>query len=247
MEVYVYKQCRNCKLEKEISLFGKGNDPKDGKKYWCKDCIKIKERDYNKTESGKASNKKKTDKYRADNLEFCKELSRTNTNRIIEENRQFLNNMKNVPCSICGKSFPPECMDFDHINPAEKNFEISAALWKTTSRAKVEEEIKKCRIICCYCHADITHSSRPINKNKYMRAKREKLNELKNAPCAMCGDRYEPWKMQFDHLNGFEKVDCISNLVAKGSWQAALDEIAKCQLLCIGCHRKITKVRANGK
>lgn len=53
----------------------------------------------------------------------------------------------------CGGSFPPECMDFDHIDPKAKSFTISNAVVScAVSWTVVAQEIVKCRLICANCH-----------------------------------------------------------------------------------------------
>jgi len=66
------------------------------------------------------------------------------------------------------------------------------------------------------------------------------LCELYNNPCAFCGKKRI--KMHFDHINMFEKTDCISTMHYKGySKEEIIAEIDKCQLLCIHCHKKVTR------
>lgn len=64
--------------------------------------------------------------------------------------RSIVDSLKRMtPCADCGQNFPPECMDFDHIQ-GEKKFNISAALLKGIS--DLEQEIAKCEIVCANCH-----------------------------------------------------------------------------------------------
>jgi len=67
----------------------------------------------------------------------------------------------------------------------------------------------------------------------------EWLVELYKNPCSFCGVQSE--HMHFDHINMFEKVDCVSALAYRGCpKEEILAEINKCQLLCILCHQKVT-------
>lgn len=56
-------------------------------------------------------------------------------------------------CLICGGTFEDCCYDFHHINPEEKEFEISSG---NTNGArtwlKVRDELKKCALLCANCH-----------------------------------------------------------------------------------------------
>jgi hypothetical protein len=67
----------------------------------------------------------------------------------------------------------------------------------------------------------------------------EWLIELYKNPCTFCGIKAE--NMHFDHINMFEKTDCVSALAYNGcSTEEIMAEIAKCQLLCVPCHQKVT-------
>jgi hypothetical protein len=67
--------------------------------------------------------------------------------------------IKAVPCADCGGSFPTECMDFDHIDPAQKSFNM--AYGRSVGWQRVLEEIAKCRIICANCHRIRTRRQNP--------------------------------------------------------------------------------------
>jgi len=41
---------------------------------------------------------------------------------------------------------------FDHINPAEKRREVTQMIHRSYGRKTIEEEIKKCRILCANHH-----------------------------------------------------------------------------------------------
>lgn len=67
------------------------------------------------------------------------------------------------------------------------------------------------------------------------------LSSLKEKPCHDCGKQYPAVLMDFDHVpERGEKVGIISRL-PKGK---ALEEIAKCDVVCPMCHRIRTATRA---
>ena len=45
--------------------------------------------------------------------------------------------------------FPPECMDFDHIN-GDKNYNVGKLVGHT--RATIDAELAKCEVVCANCH-----------------------------------------------------------------------------------------------
>lgn len=83
--------------------------------------------------------------------------------RIYRKHRQTkqeqLNALKSGPCADCGGSFPPECMDFDHVR-GEKIAGVSQLL--TRSRLKAVAEIAKCELVCSNCHRIRTKARRQL-------------------------------------------------------------------------------------
>lgn len=58
---------------------------------------------------------------------------------------------RDVPCMDCGVKYPFYVMDFDHRDPAEKEFTIAKML-SMGNVDKVEKEISKCDVVCSNCH-----------------------------------------------------------------------------------------------
>jgi hypothetical protein len=73
--------------------------------------------------------------------------------------------------------------------------------------------------------------------------KRRKLSELKDAPCADCGQRFPSFVMDFDHRDGNDKLGTIAHMINKWPWARILTEVAKCDVVCSNCHRIRTAVR----
>lgn len=81
-------------------------------------------------------------------------------------------------------------------------------------------------------------------RRKALAAERyQKLEVIKDVPCADCGGRFPRICMDFDHVRG-EKVESISRMIRMAfSWEAILAEIAKCEVVCSNCHRIRTAAR----
>ena len=58
--------------------------------------------------------------------------------------------------------------------------------------------------------------------------------------CIDCGE-LDPLVLEFDHLE--DKKFTIATGLRNRSWQAVLDEIAKCDVVCANCHRRRTARR----
>jgi predicted HNH restriction endonuclease len=57
-------------------------------------------------------------------------------------------------CMICGYNKHPAVLDFHHIDPSTKLFGVSSGGF-SRSWASIEQEIKKCILVCANCHREI--------------------------------------------------------------------------------------------
>ena len=62
----------------------------------------------------------------------------------------FKDYKKSLQCEDCGENHPA-CLDFHHINPAEKSFALGIVN-KFLSVKLLQDEIAKCRVLCANCH-----------------------------------------------------------------------------------------------
>lgn len=92
------------------------------------------------------------------------------------------------------------------------------------------------------------------NREQYYRRNQEKKSKIKakileikeSGACLDCGDSYpgEPWMLEFDHARGIKKYN-ISQIHNRQSWKLLYEELEKCDLLCLFCHRRRTASRGN--
>ena len=61
-------------------------------------------------------------------------------------------------CSICGYDKSTAAFDFHHLDPQEKDFEVSSAM---TSWARIVRELDKCVLLCCRCHREVHDGMHP--------------------------------------------------------------------------------------
>jgi hypothetical protein len=139
------RRCKSCLHELPISEFNR-TGRKDSRRWVCRVC-------YN--ESNRIYAAENRDLLRAKN----KKLYYKNRDKIlagqrarISANREFVSDLKRKPCSICGKSYPPECMDFHHPNPDK---EKGIAQIYGRSLENILAEIKKCELVCSNCHRSV--------------------------------------------------------------------------------------------
>lgn len=62
--------------------------------------------------------------------------------------------MKGGECLICGYDECPAALEFHHIDPTQKEFQISKR-WSMTDE-RIKSEIDKCVLLCSNCHRE-TH------------------------------------------------------------------------------------------
>lgn len=107
-------------------------------------------------------------KYCSDRCRYADPANREKRRLYNEErrNRQlvFIRRVKTFyGCSLCGYKEHASALQFDHINPSEKSFELSQG--HTRSISQVKAEMKKCRILCANCHAIHTFNQRITNND----------------------------------------------------------------------------------
>jgi len=68
-----------------------------------------------------------------------------------------------TPCTDCGSRFPPECMDFDHLDGEVKLNNAGTMVAHGYSRESIMSEIAKCEIVCSNCHRIRTRKRRLKN------------------------------------------------------------------------------------
>jgi hypothetical protein len=86
-----------------------------------------------------------------------------------------------------------------------------------------------------------SHRQKTLEQKQLRREKARDYiwNYLSNHPCVDCGET-DPLLLEFDHVRGKKKV-AVSQMVGQGySIEAIQEEIAKCDVRCVSCHRKRT-------
>jgi len=136
------KICNKCLIEKTDGEFQKRAYEK-GLQPYCKSCNKISFRRYYEKNSeyiGKRINGKKT------------------------KIRKWIADYKlDKRCERCEEN-APECLEFHHLNPSEKSFTIGLAVTQNKKLSEIQEEIKKCIVLCKNCHAKL-HFQEKLSKS----------------------------------------------------------------------------------
>lgn len=99
---------------------------------------------------------------------WCKSCTQQYINSRAEENQKYVwELLENSCCAIC-KISNPLVLEFDHLDPKIKSFDIKRLTRK--SKNKIIEEIAKCQILCRNCHMRKTHYQFNTWRIKYLKS-----------------------------------------------------------------------------
>lgn len=62
-------------------------------------------------------------------------------------------------CAMCGYNEHPAALDFNHIDPATKAFNVAEGVSRGKGRKAIKAEIEKCNLLCANCHRIHTYES----------------------------------------------------------------------------------------
>lgn len=92
-------------------------------------------------------------RYRTEDPARWREMKR----KFLADRRARVDALKTGPCTDCGQTFPPECMDFDHVR-GEKFSDVGKMY--DYSEELLKAEIAKCELVCANCHRTRTKNRR---------------------------------------------------------------------------------------
>jgi len=129
------KICRVCKIEKELINFNKKSGRKDGLQSECRECGKIRSKQY----------------YENNKTKMLIQISKSNNKKREEYKSKFYDILSKSFCIDCGNN-NPLVLEFDHINSNEKVSGISKMIHDGYSWSNILKEIDKCECRCANCH-----------------------------------------------------------------------------------------------
>ena len=110
---------------------------------------------YKDPEVKKAYHKLQSRKYYEKNKEKVLEATTKHAKRGKEKWDLFKGSLH---CARCNENHIA-CMDFHHINPSEKEYEVSALI-SSKMFTKAYKEIKKCIVLCSNCHRKLHYNEK---------------------------------------------------------------------------------------
>jgi len=60
-------------------------------------------------------------------------------------------------CEQCGYSGNHSALEFHHLNPDEKSFDLDLRSLSNRSWERISLEARRCRLLCSNCHAETHH------------------------------------------------------------------------------------------
>lgn len=199
----------------------------------CKVCSKV-------TENGKmyCSSSCKSKQHFKDNKDKY-----SNSNHLIKVFKLAALDYCGKACKHCGYNKNPESLAFHHVDPSQKDYQVSSF-----KRSKLNDndrkELDKCITLCHNCHA-IVHDNieklknKSLNKQAIKGAKvRRELIDLKDGKCNSCGLKSNINRVYaFHHIDPNTKEFNIDARVCNGyKFERLVAEVNKCVLLCHNCH-----------
>jgi hypothetical protein len=128
------KTCSSCKETKDETAFPFRNTAKGIRQHNCKECYRgIRKRNYGKHRDATKQN-----------VAERKQL-------IAAQFREYKLTQR---CLCCSES-APECLDFHHLDPQEKDFNLSVGVGQGFGWPKILDELQKCVCVCSNCHRKI--------------------------------------------------------------------------------------------
>ena len=240
------KICSECKEQKEDDEFYGSKYELTGAIYLinpCKKCRVV--RRANRTDEEKERERKLSRERAKQNKEKRKTQAREYRQKQSVKIVALIDTYRSKPCCDCGKEYDKRLMEFDHRPGTQKSFGVCSVLYSDRSLVTIQTEIDKCDVVCAMCHRLRTESRYPrisgkLSKTaKALRRLLKKVDDIKaTTPCAGCGGFFHPRQMDFDHIDPTQKTENVSEIRRRrASWKEIEDEIAKCRVVCVACHK----------
>lgn len=143
------RKCIKCLDKKPLKEFHLRDSKKGTYRNICKNCSSLYKKEHYKKNKQKYVKKSKLRNHLIRNensIKICEYLS-----------DKF--------CVDCGEN-NILVLEFDHIEPKDKSFNVTTALYN--SWGTIKKEINKCEIRCCNCHRIRTHHQIKSKRLKYI-------------------------------------------------------------------------------
>ena len=93
---------------------------------------------------------------------YCKKCNHKNAYSLLKRRKLEILKKFGNECSICGYDKNIAALEFHHLDPNEKEFQLGSA--KTTNLDKLLLEMNKCILVCANCHREIHYPDEIIEQ-----------------------------------------------------------------------------------
>jgi hypothetical protein len=230
------KICPKCKTHKKFTEFSTHATSPDGFQNACRACRAITSKIYHDRTPEQTEARLKTTRGRR---------------KLVAD---FIAPILKAGCVDCHK-FHKGAMDFDHVpEKGKKSFNISRAYYGSFKNneemiKRLKDELNKCDVRCANCHRKVSLDRQPnnirrlfgTNPEKFSGKKKIVMEFLSKSSCTDCKTT-DLDVLEFDHVRDSKQIE-ISKMVNFSSWteQDVEEEIAKCDVRCVNCHRQKTR------
>lgn len=88
----------------------------------------------------------------------CKPCWRVRCDNHKKAHSDWMDTLKDGPCTDCGVQYAPWVMQWDHLPQFEKTMGVGVMRARRLGREKVLAEIAKCELVCANCHGVRTYN-----------------------------------------------------------------------------------------
>jgi hypothetical protein len=142
------KTCKVCQQTLPLELFAKDRHRKDGLRNCCRACWAARTRKWRAQKPEHYSEYVK--QYGKDYRARGNRGRKADFQASYDEKRSYLQEFKSAAgCLVCSES-DHVCLSFHHLDPAEKELQVSDV--HLHSLEALQEEVKKCVVLCENCH-----------------------------------------------------------------------------------------------
>lgn len=161
-------------------------------------------------------------------------------------------NYKGGKCEKCGYSQNLSALDFHHLHPEDKSFQLDSRHLSNTNIDRLKEEVDKCVLLCANCHRE-THypeydSDNLQNLLNEVKTKNVKVlgKKRKQSICPNCGKTFDSVKGKIfcsnecrkQAKNYPSKETLISSYQKLKSWEKVANEFGLSRKIVRGIMKK---------
>jgi len=99
-------------------------------------------------------------------------------------------------CEICGYCKNIAALEFHHINPEEKKFNVDMRKFSNMNLEKLEAELEKCILICANCHRELHNENLTMKNVPILLENVDKItfSNKGGQTCPICGKKFKKSK-----------------------------------------------------